>query len=269
MRYFTLAVVLSLYLLPRYLFGGMAFASSFQCTAGSEVKADLFGQIMSRIEHRYQQVSDMTAQFSQQSFSLGMNQTRASRGEVRFKSPGMMHWEYESPNTEHFVTDGVDFWHYQEQEDHRQVIVGDFKQAFRADVPVSFLLGLSRLGESYRIIKACPLDGEFLVELESTKEESHLEGFFLLVSASDYSPLGARVIEVGGNETTILLKNRKYNQDLKSNVFKFEIPVGTDIIRQQTPIETTSLVGKVSKPATPAVETDLLGNGNSQAHKEQ
>lgn len=262
MRYFILAVFLVA--LSFYLLQGMAFASSFQCKPGNELKADQFGQVMSRIEDRYQQVRDMTAQFSQQSFSLGMNQTRASRGEVRFKTPGMMHWEYESPNTEHFVTDGVEFWHYQQQDDHRQVMVGDFKQAFHSDVPVSFLLGLSRLGESYRIIKACPLEGELLVELESSKDESHLEGFFLLVSASDYSPLGARVIEVGGNETTILLENRKYNQGLKSELFTFKIPTGTDIIRQEPQVETTSLVGKVSNPAqesSSTVEKDLLGDG--------
>ena len=56
-----------------------------------------------------------------------------------------------------------------------------------------------------------------------------LKGFQLLVEPERSLPIGARVVDLGGNVTTVLLRNVKTNSGLDQKIFTPSFPTGTDI----------------------------------------
>lgn len=204
-----------------------AQSASFECREALSPDQKL----LTDVEKRYRDVSDLSAQFFQQSLFIGLDKSEASRGEVHFKKPGMMDWNYAEPDKQRFISDAKTVWFYQPE--LNQVTITDFTNTFESDLPVTFLIGIGSLHESFDLQKACKGDEGIILELQPKRSEGTLSNFFLLVRADDYSPVGARTLDVGGNETTIMLVNPKYNEKLSDHQFRFEIPRGSDIIDQR------------------------------------
>lgn len=185
-------------------------------------------KLLSNVENQYKNFSDLQAQFIQQSYFVGLNQRVVSDGSVLFKKPGMMDWNYERPDKQRFIADGKTLWFY--QPDLNQVTVGSFTEAFDSDLPVSFLLGVGRLQENFKLRSACRSSAGVVLNLTAIKADPNLQEFYLLVDKNKYTPLGARIIDIGGNETTIVFHDLSLNVNLKENQFSFEIPKGADVI---------------------------------------
>jgi outer membrane lipoprotein carrier protein len=184
-----------------------------------------------KIQQRYSEISDLSAMFSQESLFLGLNQRKSAKGRLRFLKPGMMDWEYLEPEPQRFVADGQTLWFYQPE--LSQVTVSEFKKSFESDLPVSFLLGLGSLQESFDLIKTCRGLDKLTLHLKSKSADSSVAGFELSVNKNDYTPMGALITDVGGNETKISFSELKINTGVKPEIFKFEIPKGVDIIRTE------------------------------------
>ena len=185
-------------------------------------------RLLEEVESRYRSISDLTSNFQQNSFFLGMNQRVLSRGAVHFKKPGMMDWTYESPEKQRFVADGKTLWFY--QPDLNQVTVGDFTQSFSSDLPVSFLLGMGNLKADFSVVESCNSEAGVVIKLQPKVADQSLDEFYLLVEKTKHSPLGAKIVDVGGNETAIVFEKTTLNSSLKDERFKFEIPKGVDVI---------------------------------------
>jgi outer membrane lipoprotein carrier protein len=205
----------------------LGFAQNqFECVVqlGPNERSKLLGVV----EERYEKFSDLRAQFTQQSYFVGLNQRVISEGSVYFKKPGMMDWNYEKPDKQRFIADGKTLWFY--QPDLNQVTVGNFKEAFDSDLPVSFLLGVGHLQENFTLRSACRSSAGVVLNLQASKQDPNLQEFYLLVDKSTYTPNGAKIIDLGGNETTIVFHDLSLNVNLDDKQFAFEIPKGADVI---------------------------------------
>lgn len=184
-----------------------------------------------RVEKAYEGTQDFTSKFDQESVFAASEDRRRSSGKLSFLKPGRMDWEYLPPEEQRFVSDGSVFYWYQPRE--KQVIVRDFSESFTSDLPVSFLLGLGKLSESFDPVRVCFSKLGRLFELKPKQESDSLQKFLLVTDRNTHFPIGARVIDSGGNETTISLSEVKPNTGLRPEVFKFDIPRGTDIIDER------------------------------------
>lgn len=198
----------------------------FECE--KELKPNEQSGILGSVEKRYSAFSDLKAKFIQNSFFAGLAKHSVSKGTVLFKRPGMMDWNYEQPDRQRFVTDGKTLWFY--QPDLNQVTLGDFSQSFSSDLPISFLLGVGRLQENFSVGNACYSSEGIVLKLKPMKPDPNLEEFYLLLRKSDRIPIGARIIDVAGNETSITFQEVELEVQLKSQAFTFNIPEGVDII---------------------------------------
>lgn len=190
-----------------------------------------YESLLKSVENRYGEISDVAANFVQRSFFLGLSRTVKSRGTVYFKRPGMMDWSYEEPEKQRFVGDGTFLWFFQPA--LNQVTVTDFKSSFSSDLPVSFLIGVGSIREQFSLRSACRNGEEIELKLESKKPDPNLDDFTLWLRSSDYTPIGANVVDVSGNETQINMHEIIINSNLPEERFKFEIPAGVDIIDQR------------------------------------
>ena len=203
-----------------------AASEEFKCT--NKPKNSANKQLLQAVEKRYQQISDLQAEFIQYSYFVGLNQRVTSTGTVFFKKPGMMNWIYLEPDAQSFVSDGETFWFY--QPDLNQATIADFKQSFTSDLPVSFLLGIGKLAEKFSLLSSCRAGKRTVLALEPLTPDPNLERFELLVESADRAPVGARVTDIGGNETTIVFPRMKVDVGVSEKQFSFTVPRGVDII---------------------------------------
>src|SRR5690348_11488494 len=89
-----------------------------------EVKA-----VTAEVQKRYDGAADFKARFSQTLTSAAMARKTSSSGEVTFKKPGRMRWDYEKPDRNTYVTDGNVLWLYEPED----------KQAFKQELKSSQL----------------------------------------------------------------------------------------------------------------------------------
>lgn len=205
--------------------------SSFQCEKPLSDQAS--GKLLSEVENRYTALLDLTAEFVQRSYFLGLDQRVESKGKVYFKKPGMMDWEYEKPEKQRFVADGQSLWFF--QPDLNQVTVGEFTKSFQTDLPVSFLLGVGNVREKFDLKQACVKAASAVLHLVPKSADPNLQEFFLLVDARDYTPYGAKMVDAGGNETEIEFSALEVNTQFSEDRFRFAVPKGVDIIDHRQP----------------------------------
>lgn len=208
---------------------GTAFAGSeFDCL--EKVGAEEQQKLIPDIEKYYASLNTLDGNFVQDSYTLGLNQREESKGRVYFKKPGLMDWWYDLPekNKQRFVADGKSLWIYQPA--IPQVVIGDFEQSFSSDLPVSFLLGIGKLSERFKLASACKTNVGLALKLLPQKADASLDEFALLVESKNRAPLGARLVDAGGNETTIVFSDIHYNRDVDASHFKFEVPRSVDVI---------------------------------------
>lgn len=245
LKFLVPALVLCLFLKVAY--SNAVEPLAFECR--NEIADSEKQNLLANIDTRYASISSVIADFVQNSYLKGFEQSQSSRGKVYFKSPGLMDWQYAEPEKQKFITDGKTLWYYQPGEN--QVTIGDFINSFKSELPVSFLLGLGRLQEKFRLKSACSTERGQMLGLQPLEADASLQEFFLLVDSKDFTPYGARVVDIGGNDTAISLVNISVNKKIDEGRFKFEIPMGVDIIDNRSTL----------KPAVvrPIVENDLGG----------
>lgn len=189
-------------------------------------------QALKRVELAYEGLNSFEAKFSQVAYMLGLDESKESKGTMSFKKTARMDWHYEAPVEQRFVTDGTTVWFH--QPDLNQVSIGEFKQAFSSDLPVSFLLGLSSLSESFSLQSYCESAEDAKFTLKPNAVDASIASFELQVGKKDFLPRVAKIVDVGGNENTIVLTFTSNNQPVEDQRFVFEIPKGVDVIVQDT-----------------------------------
>ena len=86
-------------------------------------------EIVARLQARYQDTQGFQADFVQEVESATLGYTLTSEGQVFFKKPGKMRWDFRQPELL-LVSDGTFLWLYQTAE--KQVVKTPFDQAFRS-----------------------------------------------------------------------------------------------------------------------------------------
>ena len=203
-------------------------AADFSCL-GKSVEKDT-SKLVEQVQRTYQGVTDLKAQFVQESFFLGLNQRVKSQGTLFFKKPGMMDWRYEDPEPQRFVADGRTLWFYQPK--LNQVTLGTFENSFNSGLPVSFLLGVGSLHENFSLEQSCESKKGTILTLQPRTPDPTLDEFLLLVN-KERIPIGAKVVDIQGNETEITFNDVNTKAALDEQQFSYKIPRGVDIIDQR------------------------------------
>lgn len=184
-----------------------------------------------KVQNDYAKVKTLRASFHQRSFAAALEMTELSSGEVYFLNPGKMRWHYKHPEEQIFVVKEETLMLYQKTEN--QVIIDRFSKVLISDLPVSFLMGLGDLQRDFRVESGCKnVDGIVLHLIPSGKEQKdqQLSGFSLLVEPERAFPKGVKIVDVGGNQTTIWLSDIVLNSELGETLFELDYPKGADLV---------------------------------------
>ena len=130
------------------------FALSFLLTipAISGSTAENEDQIVDQLQKSYDSIADFTADFRQETELTTLKKTLKAWGKVTYKRPGKMLWRFDEPKNQWVLADGKSLYFY--QPDQKQVLKTPLKNAFRTDVPLTFLLGIGNSGETEGLVEA-------------------------------------------------------------------------------------------------------------------
>jgi len=186
-------------------------------------------QILERMEKRYTGKS-FTAEFIQESTIKAMDITDYAQGKMFVRYPGKMRWEYEKPEKQIIITDGLKLWIY--RPDDNQVMVGSAPVFFRDGKGASFLSDIELVRRKFDISLEDSRE-DFFYELKLTPREKSLDVTDIRLSVTKSSFTVVRIVTHNsyGDENRIELLNNRFDVHLDEALFSFSIPPGADVLQ--------------------------------------
>jgi outer membrane lipoprotein carrier protein len=184
--------------------------------------------IVDRLQKSYDATVDFTADFRQENEVKTLNRTLKASGKVSFKRPGKMLWRYDEPKGQFVLADGKHLYFYQPEQN--QVIKSPLKNAFRGDIPLSFLLGLGNLKKEFNAALKSTEENSYVLRLEPKGEAGGFSEILLAVSKSSFDILWVSIRDAAANLTTIRFSGMRKGVGLNDSLFQVQIPKGADVV---------------------------------------
>lgn len=189
--------------------------------------------VVDRVQKKYEQISDFHADFSQEAEVKALNKVQKAEGEVWFKKPGKMRWNYHTPAKDEIVSDGKTLWYYSQEEN--QVIESPLSKVSDTETTSTLLSGLGKIKELFDVsfAKTEGLDGagSYLLDLKPKTEE---EGYNKVTIAVDKNTMLVNTMylyDPYGNLTTVNLSDISVDKGVPDSLFVFNAPDGVEVIK--------------------------------------
>ncbi len=153
------------------------------------------------------------------------------KGIVYFHKGGLMKWQYSEPERKVFLSDGLFYMYYVEED--KQLVKVPVEEDEDQRSPALFLAGRGNFQQDFRAEWSDPRSGSHLIKLTPLKPQSDFA--YLVVDVDPVSGLIQRLLVVDpyDNRTEYTFQQIEENPKLPSNFFAFQPPPGTDIIYQR------------------------------------
>ena len=213
---------------------GLAIALACAVLAPGEIRVSTAAEnnhadaVVEALQKSYDSTSDFIADFRQETEVKTLSRTMKAGGKVTFKRPGKMLWRYDEPKNQFVLTDGKHLYFY--QPDQNQVIKSPLKNAFRGDIPLSFLLGLGNLKKDFNATLKSSDENQNVLRLEPKGEAGGYSEFLLGVSKSSSDIVWVSVRDAANNLTTLRFSAMRKGVGVNDALFQVKIPNGADVV---------------------------------------
>ncbi|MGH7774237.1 MAG: LolA family protein [Candidatus Binatia bacterium] len=184
--------------------------------------------VINSLQKRYDSTVDFAADFRQETEIKTLNRNLKAWGKVYFKRPGRMLWRYDEPKEQFVLADGKSLYYYQPEQ--KQIIKSPLKNAFRSDIPLSFLLGIGNLKRDFRVTLKGLEQGHYILQLGPKGEQGGVGNVLLGVERHAFDILWARIQDAAGNVTTVRFSSLRRGLGLKETLFRLQVPDGVDVV---------------------------------------
>jgi outer membrane lipoprotein carrier protein len=185
-------------------------------------------QIADSLQKNYDATVDFVADFRQETEVKTLNRNLKAWGKLTFKRPGKMLWRYEEPKGQFVLADGKNLYFYQPEQN--QVIKSPLSNAFRSDIPLSFLLGLGNLKKDFNVALKGTDENQYVLRLEPKGDLGGFSEVLVGVSRSTSDILWVSVRDAASNITTIRFSAMRKGIGIQESLFRFQLPDGVDVV---------------------------------------
>lgn len=203
------------------LLGGLQLGDA--ADGGNDAEA-----IVDRLQKNYDSTVDFVADFRQETEVKTLNRSLKAAGELFFKRPGKMLWLYQEPKGQFVLADGNHLYFY--QPDQNQVIKSPLKNAFRGDIPLSFLLGLGNLKKDFNASLKRTEGSQYVLRLEPKGEAGGYGEILMGLDKNSADIVWVSVRDAANNLTSLRFSGMRKGIGLKDSQFKVQIPEGADVV---------------------------------------
>ena len=188
--------------------------------------------VVVEVQKRYDGAADFRARFTQTLTSTALGRKTNSAGEVMFKKPGRMRWDYEKPEKSSYITDGGGVLWLHEPDDKQA-----FKQKLESSqlpAALSFLTGKGKLATEFDIVFAgkSPYGspGDYLLSLSPKAPQAQIKSILFVVDPRTFDVRESVITDGQGNVNDLVFADIRVNTRVPDALFKFTPPAGTRVI---------------------------------------
>lgn len=200
--------------------------SSSATAVSSQAELD---QLIKALQAKYNQLSSLAADFTQIYTAPG-ERTRRESGHVLLKKPGRMRWDYTSPETKLFVSDGK--WVYEYVPAEKFATRSSVKESGDLRAPFAFLLGRGNLRRDFKRIEFAnesPVKAGNRVLRMVPKRAADFKELLIEVELSTLQLARLSLIESGGARSDFIFSNVRENVAASESQFAFKAPAGVEV----------------------------------------
>jgi outer membrane lipoprotein carrier protein len=184
--------------------------------------------ILEKVEKRYG-LPGFSARFFQVSTIKDMKIEDTASGSILVKRPNKMRWEYEKPEKQIIITDGIQLWIYRPEDS--QVMIGRAPSFFGDGKGAVFLSDIKQIRRQFAAsLEPADSGGVHLLKLLPRKRTYELSEIYLSVSKKTHEVVRIVTINAHGDETRIDLIGYRFLQNPDDSKFRFIVPKGTDVL---------------------------------------
>jgi outer membrane lipoprotein carrier protein len=184
--------------------------------------------LVDRMQSFYEKTDDFAASFKQQYTYKAFKRTQTSTGQVTFKKPGLMRWEYAKPSPKTFILAGEKVYAYDPE---AMTLTKASINTHQLSASVTFLWGRGRLADEFDISRAdCKTCKGPLLELNPVRPDPRFKQIRLEVDPQTAQVLQSTVVDPDGSENAIRFSDLKTNTGVGADTFKLNPPEGTQIV---------------------------------------
>lgn len=191
-------------------------------------------EVAADLQKKYDGIHDFTADFVHNYEGGVLRKKLSEGGTVQVKKPGRMRWDYTSPETKVFVSDGHRIYLHVPADN--QVIVSPVPPEDQATTAVLFLVGKGNLTRDFTVTYAeGGADTTYALRLEPRLPERDYDWLQLVIDRTSLRIRSLTAADKQGGRSTFVFSNFKENAGLADKIFAFKIPRGADVITSGTP----------------------------------
>ena len=195
--------------------------------------------VIARVQNRYDQAKDFQARFTQKYSRQVMGRVTVSAGQVHFKKPGRMRWDYDKPEARMFLSNGQVLWLYEPEE----------KQAFKQDLKTSqlpaalaVLMGKGKIADEFEVAWSSDMrfgrPDDYRLSLRPKQPQSTYKSIVFVVDPGDFSVRETVLADQQGNVNNFVFSDLTINAKVSDEVFRWSPPAGVRVVD----------TGKMGKP---------------------
>jgi len=214
-----------------------ALAALFLCVAVFPSAASAAGPVdgtalLGRVAAKYAGVMTLSARFRQEVPLQNVGVVRKASGQVYFRRPLRMRWDYRTPAEQLFLADGK--YYYFRPPDSPQV----YRYRIDAEtvggrIPLLLLFGESDITEFFRVEEASPLKGGRETALRMVPKGGgapDVKRVDLVVDDSDLAIRQIHLYDRLGGSNHLYLDDIVINPSLPPEMFRFQKPPGVEVV---------------------------------------
>src|SRR5580765_2771987 len=189
-------------------------------------------ELAAALQRKYVGIKDFSADFTHTYEGGVLRKQITERGHLLVKKPGMMRWDYATPEPKQFVSDGVKMYSYIPQD--KQVIVAAVPPDEDAPTPTLFLAGKGNVTRDFTpsLVDAPPgmPAGSRTLKLIPKARQRDYDWLVLVLDPDSLAIRGLLTVDAQGGKSSFLFTNLKENVGLADKEFAFKIPRGVDVV---------------------------------------
>jgi outer membrane lipoprotein carrier protein len=189
-------------------------------------------ELAAALQKKYDGIKDFSADFSHTYEGGVLRKQISERGHLLVKKPGKMRWDYSTPETKQFVSDGVKMYSYIPQD--KQVIVASVPTDDEAPTPTLFLAGKGNVIRDFTpSLVDAPAGmpaGSRALKLVPKSRQRDYDWLVLVLEPATLSIRGLLTVDEQGGKSSFSFTNLKENVGLADKDFAFKIPRGVDVV---------------------------------------
>lgn len=186
--------------------------------------------ITEALQENYKNINDYRAHFKQEAKIQGYPRPQKSEGEMFYKKPGKMRWNYDKPEKQEIVTDAITLWLYTPS--LNQAMKTDFALTGKSKLASAFLSGMGNLEKDFNITldKTDEAKEEYRIKLLPKDASDTVSSLFLSLDSKSFNIKKSELKDIYGNVTIVTFSKLDTNTGLKDSLFDFIPPEGVEIM---------------------------------------